>query len=111
MIEAQALDERTQVIRLRGAVDREDARFLQRAVLEGVGQGRTRAIVELGEVDTVDPGVLGALLRTRRSLLAVGGGLVICCPRPCTELFGVEAVEELVGRGETLDEAQALLGE
>ena len=100
MIDAHALDDRTSVITLHG---------LQLAVLEGAHSGRTRIVIDMSDVARVDPGVLGALLRLRRLLLAMGGGLALVSLRPAAELFGVAVSDQLLGRVVSVEQAVGLI--
>lgn len=63
----------TQIAAAGGAVGLYEARELERAIVSGIGQGRTRVVVDLTEVTDVGPGLLGVLLRLRRGVARVGG--------------------------------------
>lgn len=53
----------TQIAAAGGAVGPYEARELERAIVAGIGQGRTRVVVDLTDVTEVGPGLLGILLR------------------------------------------------
>ena len=109
MIDAHALDDRTSVITLHGRANLALSRDLQLAVLEGAHSGRTRIVIDMSDVARVDPGVLGALLRLRRLLLAMGGGLALVSLRPAAELFGVAVSDQLLGRAASVEQAVGLI--
>ncbi len=109
MIDAHALDDRTSVITLHGRANLALSRDLQLAVLEGAHSGRTRIVIDMSDVARVDPGVLGALLRLRRLLLAMGGGLALVSLRPAAELFGVAVGDQLLGRVVSVEQAVGLI--
>ena len=109
MIDAHALDDRTSVITLHGRANLALSRDLQLAVLDRVGSGRTRIVLDLSDVARVDPGVLGALLRLRRLLLAMGGGLAVVSLRPAAELFEVAVSDRVLGRVVSVEQAVGLL--
>jgi anti-anti-sigma factor len=74
-----------QIASLGGAVALPEARELERGVLEGVRQGRTRVVVDLRAVTEVGPGLLGVLLRIRRGITRVDGRLVLVVAGPPVE--------------------------
>ena len=72
----------TQIAAAGGAVGLYEARELERAIVSGIGQGRTRVVVDLTEVTDVGPGLLGVLLRLRRGVTRVGGSVVLVAAGP-----------------------------
>ncbi|HEY3019657.1 MAG TPA: STAS domain-containing protein [Solirubrobacteraceae bacterium] len=110
MFDARALDDRTSVIALHGHADLALSRDLQLAVLDGARSGRTRVVLDMSDVARVEPGVLGALLRLRRLLLAMGGGLAVVSLQPAADLFNVAMSDQLLGRAVSLEQALGLFG-
>jgi anti-anti-sigma factor len=67
---------------LSGAVALTEARRLEREVLDGIRDGRTRVVVDLRDVTDVGPGLLGVLLRIRRGVDGAGGRLALVVDGP-----------------------------
>jgi anti-anti-sigma factor len=74
-----------QIASLGGAVALAEARELERSVIDGVRQGRTRVVVDLRDVTDVGPGLLGVLLRIRRGITRVDGRLALVVGGPPVE--------------------------
>jgi anti-anti-sigma regulatory factor len=72
----------TQVVAPGSAVALHEARQLERRVIEGIGHGRTRVILDLSDVTAVGPGLLGALLRIRRGVSRVDGRMALVVAGP-----------------------------
>ena len=72
----------TQIVAAGGAVALTEARRLERGIVAGISQGRTRVVVDLTEVTDVGPGLLGVLLRLRRGVTRVGGTLALVVAGP-----------------------------
>ncbi|HEY3190844.1 MAG TPA: STAS domain-containing protein [Solirubrobacteraceae bacterium] len=109
MIESRTLDDRTSLVAVHGRADRAIWHDLQLAILDGVSTGRTRIVLDMSDVASVEPGVLGAVLRLRRLLLAMGGGLALVSARPASELFDVAMTEQILGHAVSVDQAVGLL--
>jgi anti-anti-sigma factor len=72
----------TQIVAVGGAVGLPEARELERKIITGIGQGRTRVVIDLTDVADVGPGLLGVLLRARRGVSRVGGSLALVVTGP-----------------------------
>ena len=81
-LELSAVGRVTQIAAAGGAVGLYEARELERAIVSGIGQGRTRVVVDLTEVTEVGPGLLGVLLRLRRGVTRVGGSVALVALGP-----------------------------
>jgi anti-anti-sigma factor len=81
-LELSAAGHDTQIAAAGGAVGLYEARELERAIVSGIGQGRTRVVVDLTEVTEVGPGLLGVLLRLRRGVTRVGGSVALVAGGP-----------------------------
>ena len=109
MIEIRPLHDSVQLVVLAGCADLGACRTLQRAAFTSVRKGCTRFVLDLTDVEEVRPGVLGALLRLRRQLRAVGGGLVVVSDRSAAELFATSVPDAVVARAASIEEAVGLL--
>ena len=100
-----------QLVTLAGVVALAEARELERGVLEGLRQGRTRVVVDLREVTEVGPGLLGVLLRIRRGITAVDGrfALVVSGP-PVADLVRTTVLAALIDIAADPNEALVLIG-
>jgi anti-anti-sigma factor len=101
---------RVQVVALSGAVALAEARQLERDVLQGVRQGRTRVVVDLREVTEVGPGLLGVLLRLRRGITGVDGrfALVVAGP-PVADFVRTTVLAALIDVAASPEEARVLV--
>jgi anti-anti-sigma regulatory factor len=64
---------------IRGTVDVEDARELERRLRDVVLGGKRTVIVDLSRVDELISSLVGVLIRTQRSLSWRNGRLLIAC--------------------------------
>ena len=101
----------TQIAAAGGAVALAEARRLERGIVAGISQGRTRVVVDLSEVTDVGPGLLGSLLRVRRGVTRVGGmlALVVAGP-PVSDLVETTLLGTLIQVAGERTEALALVG-
>jgi anti-anti-sigma factor len=72
----------TCVVTVSGPVALQEARRIERAVLDEVRCGRCRIVLDLRGITTLGTGLLGALLRMRRGLTRVDGDLVLVVDGP-----------------------------
>lgn len=106
-LELSAARRDTQIVAAGGAVALYEARRLERAVIAGIGQGRTRVVLDLMNVTEVGPGLLGVLLRVRRGVTRVDGALaLVVAGPPVSELVEMTLLGSLIQVGD--DRAQAL---
>jgi anti-anti-sigma regulatory factor len=75
----EPLGPRSHRFTIRGTVDLEDARELERRLRDVVLSGKRTVIVELSRVDDLSSSLVGALIRTQRSLNWRNGRLLIAC--------------------------------
>ena len=109
MIEVRPLHDSVQLVVVAGCADLGACRTLQQTAFANVRQGCTRFVLDLTGVDEVRPGVLGALLRLRRQLLAVGGGLSVVSDRTAADLFSTSVPDIVLARAASVEEAVGLL--
>jgi anti-anti-sigma factor len=81
-LELSAVGRDTQIAAAGGAIALHEARQIERGVVAGIAQGRTRVVLDLARVTEVGPGLLGVLLRVRRGVTRVGGTLAIVIAGP-----------------------------
>ena len=88
-----------------------EPRQLERGVIDGIRQGRTRIVLDLSGVTAVGPGLLGVLLRIRRGVMQVGGrlALVVGGP-PVAELVRMTVLASLIDIVGDREAALALVG-
>jgi len=111
-LELTAAGRDTQIVAARGAVHLHEARELERAILAGIAQGRTRVVVDLSEVTAVGPGLLGVVLRVRRGVTRVGGSLaLVVVGPPVADLVGTTLLASLIQVAGDLRRALLLVGE
>lgn len=100
-----------QVATLGGAVALAQARELERGVIDGLGDGRVRVVLDLSAVTDVGPGLLGVLLRIRRGITQVGGRLVlVAAGPPVDELVRSTLLASLIAVTADRDAALRLVG-
>ena len=87
----------TQIAAVGGAVGLHEAREIERAIVSGIGQGRTRVVVDLTDVTEVGPGLLGVLLRVRRGVSRVGGAVaLVSAGPPVSDLLATTLLSVLI---------------
>jgi hypothetical protein len=111
MIDSRALDDSTTVISARGPAERFLGRRIEGEIFEAVRRGRGRVIVDLSMLEVSAPGLLGALLRSRRLLLALGGQLCVVSPSDGHDDFGVGHVDEMLLQASDLARARVLVAD
>lgn len=102
----------TQIVAARGALELHESRELERGIIAGIAQGRTRVVVDLSDVTDVGPGLLGVLLRVRRGVTRVGGSLVlVVAGPPVSDLIATTLLASLIQVADDRTRAQLLVGE
>jgi anti-anti-sigma factor len=102
----------TQIVAARGAVELHESRELERGIIAGIAQGRTRVVVDLSDVTDVGPGLLGALLRVRRGVTRVGGSLaLVVAGPPVSDLVATTLLASLIQVADDRTRALLLVGE
>jgi anti-anti-sigma factor len=81
-LELSAVGGDTQIAAAGGVVELYEAREIERGVIAGIAQGRTRVVLDLVDVTVAGPGLLGVLLRVRRGVTRVGGTLALVVAGP-----------------------------
>jgi hypothetical protein len=81
-LEYSAAGPGAQVATAGGVVALYEARELERGVIAGIRQGRTRVVLDLHGVTEVGAGLLGVLLRIRRGVTQVDGRLAMVVAGP-----------------------------
>ena len=111
-LESSAAGRDTQIVAARGAVELHEARELERGILVGIGQGRTRVVVDLTEVTDVGPGLLGVLLRVRRGVTRVDGSLaLVVAGPPVSDLVRTTLLASLIQVADDRTRALLLVGD
>jgi len=106
-LESSAVSSDTQIVAVGGAVALYEARELERCVVAGIAQGRTRVVLDLVDVTEVGPGLLGVLLRVRRGVTRIEGALaLVVVGPPVSDLVATTLLGGLIQV--TGDRAQAL---
>jgi anti-anti-sigma factor len=101
----------TQIVAAAGVMALLEARELERGVVEGMREGRTRVVLDLRDVTAISAGLLGALLRIRRGVTRVNGrlALVVSGP-PVSELVETSLLAVLIDVTDELEDAVELVG-
>ena len=109
-LEIRAAGPGVQIASAAGAVAMLEARRLERGVLDGIRQGRTRIVLDLSGVTEVGPGLLGVLLRIRRGITQVDGRLALVVDGPSVaELVRMTVLASLIDIAADRDAALALV--
>jgi anti-anti-sigma factor len=110
-LELSAVGSDTQIAAAGGVIALHEAREIERGVVAGMAQGRTRVVLDLVAVTEVGPGLLGVLLRLRRGVTRVGGtlALVIAGP-PVSELVETTLLGALIQVARDQAHALTLVG-
>ena len=110
-LELSAVGRDTQVAAAGGAIALQEARDLERGVIAGIGNGRTRVVLDLADVTEVGPGLLGVLLRVRRGVTRVDGALaLVVSGPPVSELVETTLLGSLIEVAGDRAQALALVG-
>lgn len=96
--------------RLAGVFDFTCVDAFNRQVDALLGQGIRGVVLVLHDLEFIDSGGLGALLRTARRFYSVGGAVTICCPSVHVEsLFKLIRLQTVVPFAASEDDALSLL--
>lgn len=110
-LELSAVGSDTQIVAAGGAVALYEARELERSVVAGIAQGRTRVVLDLAAVTEVGPGLLGVLLRVRRGVTRIEGALaLVVAGPPVSELVATTLLGGLIQVAGDRAQALALVG-
>lgn len=110
-LELSSVGRDTQVAAAGGAIALQEARDLERGIIAGIGNGRTRVVVDLADVTEVGPGLLGVLLRVRRGVTRVDGALaLVVSGPPVSELVETTLLGSLIEVAGDRAQALALVG-
>ncbi|HEY6693651.1 MAG TPA: STAS domain-containing protein [Solirubrobacteraceae bacterium] len=110
-LELSSVGRDTQVAAAGGAIALQEARDLERGVIAGIGNGRTRVVLDLADVTEVGPGLLGVLLRVRRGVTRVDGALaLVVSGPPVSELVETTLLGSLIEVAGDRAQALALVG-
>ena len=112
VLELSSAGRETQIVAVGGAVGLHESRELERGVIAGIGQGRTRVVVDLTGVTDVGAGLLGVLLRVRRGVTRVGGSLaLVVAGPPVSDLVATTLLASLIQVADGRAPALQLVGE
>jgi anti-anti-sigma factor len=110
-LELSAVGSDTQIVAAGGAFALHEARDLERRVVAGIGQGRTRVVLDLVDVTEVGPGLLGVLLRVRRGVTRVEGSLaLVVTGPPVSDLVDTTLLGSLIQVAGDREQALTLVG-
>lgn len=110
-LELSSVGRDTQVAAAGGAIALQEARDLERGIIAGIGNGRTRVVLDLADVTEVGPGLLGVLLRVRRGVTRVDGALaLVVSGPPVSELVETTLLGSLIEVAGDRAQALALVG-
>jgi anti-sigma B factor antagonist len=106
-ITQRELDERTNVIAIKGDLDLFAAPNLKWALVDLLNAGYSQVVVDLSGVTFIDSTAVGVLVGVNRSLDA-GARLAIVCDQPnVLKIFGVSGLDAMFEIFSTADEAVA----
>jgi anti-anti-sigma factor len=90
----------TQVLVVRGVVDRHAAQEIDYLIRHGASDPRARVVIDISLVDEVSGALIGALLRASRRLAWRNRRLTIACPqaelRSRLEIAGLDELADVV---------------
>jgi anti-anti-sigma regulatory factor len=110
-LELSAAGRDTQIAAAGGSIALHEARELERGVLAGIAQGRTRVVLDLVDVTEVGPGLLGVLLRVRRGVTRIDGALaLVVAGPPVSELVETSLIGSLIQVAGDRAQALSLVG-
>ena len=96
------------VVAVAGEVDVATAPRLRKEVIELVGAGHHRMVLDLEAVDFMDSTGLGVLIGVLRRLNAVGGELRVVCATPrILDLFSLTGLDKVFDLRPSVDDAVA----
>jgi len=96
------------VLTASGEIDVATAPDLRAALLDLIGEGRTRIVVDLEQVEFLDSTGLGVLVSTVKRVRADGGDLSVVCTRPqILQVFEITGLTAVFSVHDSLDQAVA----
>ena len=111
-IKTEKLGEDAYVISLSGEVDLYTAPEFKQQLLEVVGQGGKKVVVDFSDTTFIDSTTLGVLVGGVKRLRPNGGQLsLVCSDRNITKIFEITGLNKVFPIYETRDEALGSLGQ
>ena len=105
-IKTEKLKDDAYVISLAGEVDLYTAPEFKQQLLEVIGEGATRVVVDLSETTFIDSTTLGVLVGGVKRLRPAGGQLsLVCSDRNITKIFEITGLDKVFPIHETRSEA------
>jgi anti-sigma B factor antagonist len=105
-IKTERLGDDAYVIALSGEVDLYTAPEFKQQLLEVIGQGGKRVVVDLTDTTFIDSTTLGVLVGGVKRLRPSGGQLsLVCSDRNITKIFEITGLNKVFPIYETRDEA------
>lgn len=106
-----ALNARTEepfeIIEVGGEVDVMTAPRLREAIVEAVGRGRTRLIIDVEQVDFLDSTGLGVLVGALKRVRADGGSLdIVCTHQRILKIFQITGLDKVFGLHDSIEAAR-----
>jgi anti-sigma B factor antagonist len=99
----------TQVLVVRGVVDRHAAREIDYLIRHGTSDPPPRVVIDIARVEEVSGALLGALLRASRRLAWRNRRLTIVCPQPeLRRRLDIAGLDELADVTASLDSVQGI---
>ncbi len=109
-IRTEQLREDAYVISLAGEVDLYTAPEFKQQLLDVIGQGGKRVIVDFSNTTFIDSTTLGVLVGGVKRLRPTGGHLsLVCSDRNITKIFEITGLDRVFAIHETRDEALSAL--
>jgi anti-sigma B factor antagonist len=111
-IKTEQLSDGTYVIALAGEVDLYTAPEFKQQLLEAIGSGATRVIVDFTDTTFIDSTTLGVLVGGVKRLRSADGQLaLVCSDRNIIKIFEITGLDRVFSISATRDEAIEQLGE
>ncbi|WP_375000970.1 anti-sigma factor antagonist [Aeromicrobium sp. CTD01-1L150] len=106
-----ALSSRTEepfeIIEVGGEIDVMTAHRLREAVVEAVGRGRMRLIIDVEKVDFLDSTGLGVLVGALKRVRADGGSLdIVCTHERILKIFEITGLDKVFGLHQSIEQAR-----
>ena len=110
-IKTEQLSEDTYVISLAGEVDLYTAPEFKQQLLEVIGQGGKRVVIDFSNTTFIDSTTLGVLVGGVKRLRSADGQLsLVCSDRNITKIFEITGLDRVFSISPTRDEALAEAG-
>jgi anti-sigma B factor antagonist len=108
-IERRELDARTSVVSVEGELDLASAPRLKWMLVDALGEGHTRLILDLSLATFMDSTALGVLVAVKRSLDRDGVLVIVCAAAPVLKIFELSGMDGVFAISPTLQQALAQL--